>query len=188
MRTISLLFALLIIGLLALSFAACDDDSDTSEPTDYQIKERSRIKAQDFVRQSPTFMFDGIESSLKQIESAQPAGINSWRFQFEFDSEHPGYGDRQKENLVEEVTRHEAEITVVDGEEITRAVIDNEWDMIDQKDIDDWEWSDAGKQAVYGVVSVFVVLLLLTLLTMFASSVIRKMETIPNPDNGKGQH
>lgn len=189
MKRITPFLVLMILFPALVGMGACDDDSDTTEPTDYQLKELSRAKAEEYVRQSPTFVFDGIEGSLKQIEGAQPAGIESWRFRFEFENEHPGYGDRQEEeDLASEVIRHEAEITVVDGEEITRAVIDNEWDMIEQKDIDDWEWSDAGKQAIYGVVSVFVVLLLLTLLTMFASSIIRKMETVPNPDNGKGQH
>ena len=36
---------------------------------------------------------------------------------------------------------------------------------------DDWTWSGAGEEALYGIISVFVILILLTLLTWVAGKV-----------------
>jgi len=169
-----------------LLLAACDGESDTPNSSDYELKESSRTIAWEFVRNSPTFQFDGIDETLHQIEGAAPSGVESWRFRYRFDSEHPGYGDRSSEGgLIEEITHHEAEITVSKGE-VTRAVMDKEWNMLDQKETSDWEWSDAGRQALYGIVSVFVVLSLLTFLTWLAGSIIKKLERGQNTaDSGQ---
>lgn len=175
----AMIVVMVILSLTVLLLTGCDDDSDTPTPSDYELKESSRLIAQEFVRNSPTFQFDGIDGSLQQIEGAVPSGIESWRFRYRFDSQHPGYGDRSSEGgLIEEMTHHEAEITVSKGE-VTRAVMDNEWDMLDQKETNEWEWGDAGKQALYGIISVFVVLSLLTLLTWLAGYIIKKLEKEP---------
>ncbi len=188
MQKIITVFTLLLVLLTASFMASCDDESDTPTPTDYQLKEQSRVVAEEFVTSSPTVLFDAIEGTLQQIDDAAPAGIEAWKYSYQFKCTHPGYGDRSgDESLKEETTYHEAVIKVSAGE-VKKAVIDNEWDMIEQEGTDEWTWGEAGKQAAYGVVSVFAVLILLTLLTMLTSSIIRKMESKNNPPAEDKQH
>ena len=174
-------FILLIIGLLALSLAACDDDSETPTADDsvWKVKQESRQIAEDFLLNSPTFAYDGIDESVEQAPGEEAAGPDKWRFLFSFSCAHEGYGDRSDKQLAEKETYHEALITVSEGE-VTRAVINNDWDMLDQKESDDWSWGEAGKQALYGIISVFTILILLTLLTRVSGSIISRIEKKQN--------
>lgn len=188
MRKIAVLTILLIMGLAIMLLAACDDESETPTPSDYELREQSRQIAEEFVRSSPTFQFDGIDESLMQLDTEEPAGIEAWKFTYEFESAYPGFGDRSSdESLAKNVTRHEAEVTVSKNE-ITRAILDGEWDMVDQEGTDEWEWSEAGEQALYGIVSVFVILILLILLTRLSGIVIAKIEKTNDDTSTKKQH
>lgn len=96
-------------------------------------EEESRDIARDFVKDSPTYEFDGFELEYK--ETLYPEIVNSpytWTFLYKFKSRHSGYGDRSGEFLLEVITPHEAHVTVKNGE-VTRAVLDLKWDMIRQK-------------------------------------------------------
>jgi len=55
-------------------------------------------------------------------------------------------------------------------------VMDGDWDMIDQRESDDWDWGEAGKQALYGVISVFSILIMLTIMTRASGSIISRIE------------
>lgn len=93
--------------------------------------EKGRRAAEDFVRGSPTFAFDGIEDSLRladTLEISQPA---SWTFVFEYDASHAGYGDRAGQVLAQVITPHTASVTVTDGE-VVYGTLDNKWDMLEQ--------------------------------------------------------
>ena len=94
-------------------------------------EEESRKVAEDFVRNSPTFVFDGIEGTLRLANTLRPRCPYCWVFIFEFDSEHAGYGDRTGQVLTQVITPHEVSIAV-ERLEITSAVMDNKWDMINQ--------------------------------------------------------
>jgi hypothetical protein len=95
-------------------------------------EENSRQLADEFVRNSPTFKFDGIEDSLKLVETLYSDIENAWQFVFQFESRHAGYGNRTGQMLAQVITPHEAIITVEDGE-VKSAVIDEKWDMINQR-------------------------------------------------------
>jgi hypothetical protein len=95
-------------------------------------EENSRQIALEFVENSPTFKFDGIEESLELVETLYPDIENAWQFVFQFESRHAGYGDRTGEILAQVITPHEAIITVENGA-VKSAVMDGKWDMIDQK-------------------------------------------------------
>lgn len=89
--------------------------------------------AKSFVENSPTYKFDG--ENLKHKETLYPDIVDSaytWTFVYEFISTHSGYGDRTGEPLLQVITPHTAHITVEEGE-ITQALLDLEWDMIEQK-------------------------------------------------------
>jgi len=95
-------------------------------------EEESRRMAEDFVRNSPTFQFDGIEGSLKLVETLYPDIETTWQFIFQFESRQAGYGDRTGQILAEVITPHKAIITIEQGE-ITNAIMDDKWDMMIQR-------------------------------------------------------
>ncbi len=93
--------------------------------------------AREFVRNSPTFKFDGIEETLeltssKPLETLYPNIPYKWEFVFTFHSRHAGYGDRTGENLLQVITPHTVH-KVIDKSEVTLAVMDEEWNMIKQE-------------------------------------------------------
>ncbi|MDD5511901.1 MAG: hypothetical protein PHI12_14010 [Dehalococcoidales bacterium] len=101
----------------------------------YLTEEGSRELAEKFVRNSPTFKFDGNQVTLELVETLYPDIENAWQFIFHFESAHAGYGDRTGQVLAQVMTPHEAVITIEQGE-IKNAVMDEKWDMIQQKQID----------------------------------------------------
>ena len=92
--------------------------------------------AQEFLRNSPTFVFDGIGDTLRLVDTLRPRCPCCWVFIFEFDSRHAGYGDRTGQMLAEVITPHQVSIAV-EQLEITSAVMDNKWDMLRQEMIDE---------------------------------------------------
>lgn len=51
-----------------------------------------------------------------------------------------------------------------------------------------WTWGEAGKQAFYGIISVFVILILLTLLTWVAGKVVPRFEKGRDANNDTKSH
>jgi hypothetical protein len=101
----------------------------------FMTEEGSFEIAENFLINSPTFQFDGIEDTLKLEETLYPDIENAYQFVFSFDSRHSGYGDREGQALLQVITPHEAVITIERGE-IKSAVMDGKWDMKEQKMID----------------------------------------------------
>lgn len=94
-------------------------------------EESSQKLAEDFVRMSPTYLFDGIEETLSLTETLYPDMENTWQFVYSFDSRHYGYGDRTGEVLLEVITPHECVITIQNGI-VTAAMMDDQWNMLTQ--------------------------------------------------------
>jgi len=94
-------------------------------------KEESQGVAEEFVKNSPTFTFDGIEDTLRLTGALTARCPYCWVFIFEFDSRHAGYGDRTGQALAEVITPHRA-VIAVEQLEITSAIMDYEWDMLRQ--------------------------------------------------------
>jgi hypothetical protein len=82
-----------------------------------------------------TFVFDGIEGSFQLTETLTLRCPYCWQFIFEFDSAQAGYGDRTGQMLAQVIAHHIAVITI-DHLEVTRAVMDDQWDMLQQKMIE----------------------------------------------------
>jgi len=101
-------------------------------------QEESQQIAEEFVRNSPTFVFDGIEDSLVLADTLTQGESYSGQFVFEFESSQAGYGNRTGQMLAQVITPHRAVITVAEGE-VTSAVMDDKWDMIEQKELDEQE-------------------------------------------------
>ncbi len=115
--------ALAIAALLTL-VACSSDDGD----------EVDRRLAESFLRNSPTFRFDGLPDSVGLIDRADGDCDTCLAYTFGFESSHPGYGDRTDLPLAAAVTQHEAVISIEDGL-VFRARIDSIWDVIKQSPI-----------------------------------------------------
>jgi len=109
----------------------------TSEPSpsvEASDEESQRI-AEGFLKSSPTFIFDGIENSLRLVDTIAPQSMPDYRiFFFTFDSRQAGYGDRTGQVLAEVITPHKVAITVDQGK-IKVALIDRTWDILTQEKI-----------------------------------------------------
>jgi len=103
-------------------------------PLTEMSKEGSQAIAEEFVRGSPTFNFDGIEKTLKLTKTLTARCPYCWSFTFEFDSRQAGYGDRTGKMLAQVITHHRA-VIMVEQMEITSAVMDEKWDMLRQREI-----------------------------------------------------
>lgn len=131
-----LYFAVVILSLALLLSVACAGLSTSPAPAPIPpgtIKpvpqEESQMIAEKFVRNSRTFVFDGIEDSLKLVDTITLRCPSCWQFIFEFQSRHAGYGDRMGQPLAQVITPHRAVITVMQGK-VTYAVMDEKWDII----------------------------------------------------------
>ena len=98
-------------------------------------EETSLQLAREFLISSPTFAFDGIQDSLELVDTLYPDIEFAWQFVFEFDCRHAGYGDRTGQVLAQVITHHQASIAV-ERYDVVSAIIDEKWDMVNQKLID----------------------------------------------------
>jgi hypothetical protein len=105
----------------------------TSEPAPDILQAELAI---DFVKNAPTFAFDGMGDSLT-VEDVMI--LESFPVQYvvtiNFESLHGGYGDRTGQYLTQAITPHTIIVTVVDGQ-ITSAIIDDIWDELSQETIE----------------------------------------------------
>lgn len=109
--------------LLILSGISCTQSNIGSQ-------EGGQKLALEFVKLEATYRFDGIPETLK-VTSTTSVG-NGWKYTIEFDSRHGGYGNRTGQALDLVITHHTAEVTVQAGK-VTQAIMDGQWDMINQR-------------------------------------------------------
>jgi hypothetical protein len=107
-----------MVLLLIIAIAGCSGFSEDD----------SRQAAENLILNSKTYSFDGSGLSYKDALK----GKDSWEFIFEFTSSYPGYGDRTGQSLKEIETPHTAIIRVEKGK-VTRAVLDDYWDILSEK-------------------------------------------------------
>jgi hypothetical protein len=98
-------------------------------------EDEARELAGNFVKNSPTFKFDGIEDTFQLVETLYPDIENAWQFIFQFESRQAGYGNRVGQTLLQVITPHEVVVTIEHGEVIS-ALMDSKWDMIEQRMLD----------------------------------------------------
>ena len=115
--------ALAIASLLALATCSSDDGDEVD-----------RRLAESFLRNSPTFRFDGLPDTVRLLNQAGGDCETCVSYTFGFESSHPGYGDRTDLPLAATVTPHEAIISI-EGGLVASAEIDSIWDVITQRPI-----------------------------------------------------
>ena len=124
------------IALGAISVAVMSSyDFENSQYSPNGKTENDSEKIIDFTRQfvmtSPTFSYDGIPNSLEiEIVSADDSD-SKFLLEGKFNTLHAGYGNRENLNLPEYITLHTIIVSIVD-EKIISAVIDNQWDELNQ--------------------------------------------------------
>ena len=119
----------ILSAILIISIVACNRPPIGSQ-------EESQRVAEEFVKLEATFRFDGILETLKVTSTTSVA--NGWKYTLEFDSRHVGYGNRTGQILAQVITHHVAEVTVQSGR-VTKAVMDNVWDMMKGRMLDNME-------------------------------------------------
>jgi hypothetical protein len=132
---IIILAVIIALGLLIFYNQFSCPTQKQSTFTNNVNKEDSLSIAQQFLKNSPTYKFDGIEETIKLQETLTLRCPYCWQFIFTFDSRHTGYGDRTGQMLAQVITPHTARITIEQGK-VTYAVLDNKWDMLKQEKID----------------------------------------------------
>jgi hypothetical protein len=92
--------------------------------------------AEAFVRNSPTFRFDGLEDSLR-LEAFRPMAScpGCYEYTIYFESGHPGFGDRSGQGTTAALTPHRGTIVLRD-QKVVSGVLDNTWDMTSQRILD----------------------------------------------------
>lgn len=98
--------------------------------------------ALDYVKGSPTYVFDGLPESLKVVEVSSRRAVQDgdlhgtvYDVLVYFESGYSGYGDRSGEMLLPVVTPHEVSLVISEGQ-VVSAVMDGTWDMQAQQFIE----------------------------------------------------
>jgi hypothetical protein len=125
---VKFIFRIISISVLAIVLTFTGLSCSHQPPADSQ--EGSRRVALEFVKSEATYQFDGIPETLK-VTGTTAMG-DGWLYTIEFDSRHGGYGNRNGQALDLAITHHKAEITVQNGL-VTSAIMDEQWDMINQR-------------------------------------------------------
>jgi len=125
--------AICIIIATGLIFGGCEspvtpEPEPTTPPVNGVTEEESRQIALEFLTNSPTYLYDGIQDTVKLVDTITLRCPSCWTFVYEYESRHAGYGDRTGQVLAQVITPHKATITVIQGE-VTDARLDDVWDM-----------------------------------------------------------
>ena len=88
--------------------------------------------AQEFIKSSPTFLFDGIPDTLSlELVTIRESFPEQYVIEGDFDSLHGGYGDRTDVMVIQVITPHKINLVVI-SERVTSAIMDEKWDELNQ--------------------------------------------------------
>lgn len=129
---LSTVLALLVVGAFpALSLYAWQ-----TQGTGLTEEEMAVNIAVNFLKNAPTYRYDGIPGTMKVEETRI---LESYPVQYivviTFDSRHAGYGDRTGQVLAQVITSHTAWVKVVNNE-VVSAILDNRWDELNQVEME----------------------------------------------------
>ncbi len=115
--------------------AICDSASVLvagPSPTDEEVEQAGEL----FIANSSTFRFDGIEGSIRlaKTEPGWTSSVRTTSFTFEYQTRHPGHGDRTGKIIAEVITSHNAEVLVrTESATVLLGICDKTWDMVNDK-------------------------------------------------------
>ncbi len=132
----------IFIFALVLTGSGCVSRSPNTSPTPSASEVPYKSLVENFIKTDATYAFDGIEGSLKFLKTVgstsgnESSPIKEWEFTIEFQTRHPGEGNRSGQVLAQEITRHTAIIKVEDGQIVT-AICDSIWNMLGDENLAD---------------------------------------------------
>ena len=123
----------------SVSAAVIDESWDELGDTEVIIDDTPHGEAEDmaidFLKNGPTFSFDGVPGSIEVVDVI---AAESYPVQYfitlAFECSHAGYGDREGEILAQVISTHEIRIALSNGV-IGSAIIDNQWDELIQRPV-----------------------------------------------------
>lgn len=131
----NLKFSIILAMSLALTFPAISLYAWKSGGNWMTDRDNATKVAITFLKNAPTFKFDGISNSMNVVETRI---LESYPIQYvvaiTFESRHSGYGDRTGQFLAQVITEHAAEVKVVDSM-VVSAILDGRWDELNQRNI-----------------------------------------------------
>ena len=92
----------------------------------------------DFVKNSSTSKFDGIQNSLSftKTDYCPISSCRTIEYTVKFQSAHPGFGDRSGQVLAPVITDHTAKVYYdQDNNNVFSANCDNTWDMLQDREL-----------------------------------------------------
>lgn len=125
-KTVSLVLGSFLVGGLMILGTACSPASGNTGKVD------SAGAVENFVKTSSTFKFDGFAETLKVSPPLEKPG-GTLEFTVEYQTGHPGHGDRSGMILAQMVANHTAKVEVKDGK-VTAAVCDGKYDLVNGVD------------------------------------------------------
>lgn len=127
---LSVVLGLILTGFFpALSLSLC---AWQTGPTEAYTEEEAIAAALNYLRNCPTFRFDGIPESVKVVGVETLRSPWTWEVSIAFDCRHAGYGDRTGKILAQVISPHLIRVVVRKGV-IVSAIIDGVWDELAQK-------------------------------------------------------
>ncbi len=118
----------------AITDGVFDEINEEHINQDTDEAEEAKQLALEFLRNAPTFCFDGIEGTMEVVDTLIAESYPVQYFiSVKFDCSQPGYGDRTGLVLAQVITEHEVRVVVVNGE-VTSAIIDGVWDELIQQE------------------------------------------------------
>ncbi|MGY5149713.1 MAG: hypothetical protein ACW9W3_06590 [Candidatus Nitrosopumilus sp. bin_68KS] len=125
----AIVFGIVLIAVLNLYNVEDSDDSIT-EITESDLQKIIDITEQ-FIITGPTYSYDGITNTLEIVVVSEDISDSKFLLTGTFKTLHTGYGNRVQMDLPVDITFHVIEVVIVD-EKIISAVIDNQWDELNQ--------------------------------------------------------
>jgi hypothetical protein len=122
-RTLNTVVAVALLSL----FPAMSLYAGTQAPN--YTEDQAILIATQFLKNSPTFQFDGIEDTIELVEVYTIRMPYTWSIALKFTSRNAGYGDRSGEMVATVLTEHTMVIVVSVGEVIS-AVTDGAYDEL----------------------------------------------------------
>jgi len=139
----TLVVIIAIMALPALSIYAW-------QTTTMYTEQNAIDAALQFVEDSPTYSWDGIEGTIELVGAHKTMTTDIvWEVVVEFTSANAGYGDRSDVMVATVITDHVVTITV-EGDTVTAAIIDGEWDELGAMEviIDDTPYGETVDTAI----------------------------------------
>jgi hypothetical protein len=134
---VKFILSAIMVLILGISAIACTpvlgetstDHSGQTIPQGSAVVIPNRDMVLDFVKNTSTYQFDGIDGTLRLINATSDAADRIWEYTVEYQTRHAGHGDRTGHMMAQVITTHTA-VVILDNGQITSAVCDNSWDML----------------------------------------------------------